>query len=63
MKTKCAVKQCEREAGKYALCVVHGLTWLLTPESKFRGNAQRAALQDFITRQEVRHALKGEVTT
>lgn len=61
--TKCAVGHCERGAVKWGLCPVHGLTWVLTPESKFRGNAQRAALVDFVKRQDVRHALKAEVTT
>lgn len=61
--TKCAVGHCERAAVKWQLCAVHGLTWVLTPEAKFRGNAQRAALQDFVTRQEVRHALKAGATT
>lgn len=62
MKT-CAVGHCIGVAVKYGLCAIHALTWVLTPEARHRGNAQRAALQDFITRQEVRHALlQAEVT-
>lgn len=58
MTTKCAVGPCKRDAVKWRLCVPCALTWILTPEARLRGNEQRAALQDFITRQEVRHTLK-----
>lgn len=59
--TKCAVGHCERAAVKWGLCVVCGLTWVLTPWARLRGNERKAAFVDFIARQDVRHALKAEV--
>lgn len=61
--TKCAVGHCEGEGRRFGLCTPHAFTWVMTPEAGFRGNKRRAALQDFVTRQNVRHALKAEVTT
>lgn len=55
---KCAIAHCQRDAVKFAMCVPCCLTWLLTPGARLQGQEKRAALQDFVTRQDVRHALK-----
>lgn len=60
--TKCAVSQCERDAVKWMLCVPHAFAWILTPGARLQGNERRAALCDFVVRQDVRAALKAEVT-
>lgn len=61
--TTCAVGYCSREVSKFQLCCIHALTWLLTPEARLTGNAQRAALRDFVLRQEIRHTLKQKEVT
>lgn len=56
-KTKCAVGPCSLAAKKHGMCVVHALTWLLTPDSVL-GPDREARRLAFIARQETRHALK-----
>jgi len=41
-----------------ALCAPHALTFLLTPEARATGEALRKAVQDFVTRQDVRATLR-----
>lgn len=60
-KTKCAVGHCETAAIRYGMCFAHAATYIFTPEARLWGEARRAGLLDFITRQNVRHALKAEV--
>lgn len=56
---KCAVWRCMEEAKREGMCVVHALTWLLTPDSR-PGPERDERLRSFISRQDTRHALRGQ---
>lgn len=56
MKPKCAVAACARDATRTGLCIVHGLNWLFSRDSR-PGPDREERLRQFVVRQDVREAL------